>query len=336
MRGAKKYKDKSVHSGGLIPFKEVFMSNKPFKTYEDLIKILQYKGLKICDENLAKEFLERENYYSVINGYKSLFLDNSFESETFKQGTKIEEIFSLFLMDRELKKLLFYEIIKAETFLKSITAHNFHKKFEQASLLLDVNSYTGNPKRKNKVEKMIETLKTQLSNKNNVAVFHYTKKGRDCPLWVLVNYLTFGNMSKFYFLVDDKVRADVSRDVEKYYNSYYNANTKIFPSMVDDALGGLVMFRNVCAHDERLYTYKHKMRVSALNKVLDTDLLSKQNVFSIVVLLKLFLKKEDYKQLIKGYENIFIKYEDTFKVITIDDIKNITGYDVNWIEKHLN
>lgn len=133
MRGAKKYKDKSVHSGGLIPFKEVFMSNKPFKTYEDLIKILQYKVLKICDENLAKKFLKRENYYSVINGYKSLFLDNSFESETFKQSTKIEEIFSLFLMDRELKKLLFYEIIKAETFLKSITAHNFYKKFGQAS-----------------------------------------------------------------------------------------------------------------------------------------------------------------------------------------------------------
>ncbi len=38
----------------------------------------------------------------------------------------------------------------------------------------------------------------------------------------------------------------------------------------------------------------------------------------------------------KGYENIFIKYKDTFKTITIDDIKNITGYDIKWIEKHLN
>lgn len=43
---------------------------KPFKTHNQLLKILRNRGVVISDGAKAKRILERENYYCIINGYK--------------------------------------------------------------------------------------------------------------------------------------------------------------------------------------------------------------------------------------------------------------------------
>ena len=50
---------------------------KEFKTYDEQIQLLKSRGLTFVDEDFAKEKLEEENYYSIINGYKDLFLDSN-------------------------------------------------------------------------------------------------------------------------------------------------------------------------------------------------------------------------------------------------------------------
>ena len=106
--------------------------------------------------------------------------------------------------------------------------------------------------------------------------------------------------------------------------------------MLDSCLGCMVMYRNVCAHDERLYNYKAVIKNKrALEKVLEFNKLDESNLFSIVVLLKLYLKKADYKKLLKNYKRIFDKYESRFHSISIQQIKEITGYDDNWINEHM-
>ena len=49
------------------------ISNKPFTTAEDQVKILERRGV-ICDERTQATLL-REGYYAIINGYKAPFLD---------------------------------------------------------------------------------------------------------------------------------------------------------------------------------------------------------------------------------------------------------------------
>lgn len=46
---------------------------KPFKTVEEQIKILQSRGLIITNAEDAKAKLLNNNYYTVINGYKFPF-----------------------------------------------------------------------------------------------------------------------------------------------------------------------------------------------------------------------------------------------------------------------
>ena len=71
------------------------------------------------------------------------------------------------------------------------------------------------------------------------------KKYGNVPLWVLTNALTFGNISKMYMLLPQDLQIKVSRN-------YLCINESQMFSM----LAVMVKFRNVCAHGERLFTYR--------------------------------------------------------------------------------
>lgn len=104
--------------------------------------------------------------------------------------------------------------------------------------------------------------------------------------------------------------------------------------MLDEVLGSMVMFRNVCAHDELLFTYKSKLKVVALEKILNKSKIGNGDLFSTIVLLKLFLKRSDYRRLLKSLQDLLNDYSNKFTTVKIDEIKNIIGYDKQWIESN--
>lgn len=57
---------------------------KEFKTYYEQIELLKTRGLQITDEEFALNKLQEDNYYSIINGYKDLFL-NEENGNVFKK-----------------------------------------------------------------------------------------------------------------------------------------------------------------------------------------------------------------------------------------------------------
>jgi abortive infection bacteriophage resistance protein len=67
---------------------------KIFKTYEEQLEILKFRGLNIRNESEAIKILQRENYYSLINGYKDLFQSNKL-TEMYIENTAFEEIYAL-------------------------------------------------------------------------------------------------------------------------------------------------------------------------------------------------------------------------------------------------
>lgn len=56
------------------------MTEKTFKTYEQMLDLLESRGIVFNDKSArskAKKILQHEGYYNLINGYKPLFLSNS-------------------------------------------------------------------------------------------------------------------------------------------------------------------------------------------------------------------------------------------------------------------
>ncbi|MFI3211453.1 MAG: hypothetical protein R3Y64_10455 [Peptostreptococcaceae bacterium] len=93
-------------------------------------------------------------------------------------------------------------------------------------------------------------------------------------------------------------------------------------------------YRNICAHEERLYNFKinKKANISNISKILNisSDYINNGNVFTIAAMLKLVLTKEDYLEIINDLDNLFIKYNNKFKSVNFIDILIEIGFDENW------
>ena len=97
------------------------MKNKTFKTLDEQIAILRSKGLKISNEDYAKNILLRENYF-FLTGYRFLFM-RSTEDRRFIEGATFEELYAMFNFDRQIRNILFKNILIFENNMKSITSY---------------------------------------------------------------------------------------------------------------------------------------------------------------------------------------------------------------------
>ena len=78
---------------------------KEHKTFDQQLRILRERGMTVPKNGQPKRFLEQENYYNVVNGYKDLFLkrdanNRSITPEQYIAGTHFRELQNLFLFDR--------------------------------------------------------------------------------------------------------------------------------------------------------------------------------------------------------------------------------------------
>ena len=108
---------------------------KPFRTIDEQISILKERGLNIADEVKAKTILSKENYYNLINGYKRLFINDSEENEVYKEGCSFEEIYDLYVFDRDLRNIFFKPMLQIENELKTQIAYVFSKYHQDTNYL---------------------------------------------------------------------------------------------------------------------------------------------------------------------------------------------------------
>lgn len=98
------------------------------------------------------------------------------------------------------------------------------------------------------------------------------------PLWVLIQSLTLGNISKMYNFSNNKLQSQVARE----FKNIYGPN-------LSSMLNVLSKFRNVCAHGERLYNYTTKNEIKALPIYANIDNYtptSRNNLFAVYICIK--------------------------------------------------
>ena len=109
---------------------------KEYKTFNQQLTILRNRGLIVPTDGKPKRFLEQENYYNVINGYKDLFLlkdthGKPVEPETYLSNAHFNELKTLFLFDRELRFLFLKYLLIFEIRLKRLFHMNFQENIQK-------------------------------------------------------------------------------------------------------------------------------------------------------------------------------------------------------------
>mgnify|MGYP001366288230 FL=1 len=210
----------------------------------------------------------REGYYSIINGYKEPFLEPVVTkddlSDRYKGNTSFDDIFALFTFDRSLRALTFRNLIKAEATARTAIAYTFASAHRGQDAYLLQESYCSeqeyleynrsNNSYADELSGLTSILKRTRDKSDSDFISHYRNAHGSVPIWVLCNALTFGNIQHFFNLMKPNEKASVCKMIAE---STGRKGSKLLGYFdVDEArvsLEVLVKFRNLCAHDERLY-----------------------------------------------------------------------------------
>ena len=301
---------------------------KGFKTIEEQVDLLESRGMIV--DNDAAMILLRENYYTIVNGYKDPFLDKaamqSSADDVYLAGTRFDWLYSLFRFDRELRQITFSYLIQAEAALKTATVYAFCDKNRGISDYLDETSFC-EPKdilvpkafKKSKValhkgnlQRLMGVLKGKLDPGKPHRPFteHYLQAYGEVPLWVLSNDLTFGNMSHFYQLMKRSEQNAVCKHLSE--TTFRGAKDKrVTPHDVLRAYDVLVHFRNLCANDERIYCARK-----------DNDTYA-----TMLQVLEVALPKTTVETMKGELRDLLEKYRKQLRVVTISDLQIQLGLD---------
>lgn len=301
---------------------------KIFKTVDEQIEILKSRNVIIDDYDKAYKLLSKNNYYYLINGYKDLFINYVSEEEKYIDNTKLEELYSLYEFDKDIKINFLKYLLLIENEIDTYIAYEFSKSFGHKNYLVHNNFNNSNSKIP-LIEKFIKDVNLEIDyqyKNSNEMIIHYLDNYNYVPLWVLVRVLSFGKISKFFSLMKPKEQNAISRK--------YNLRIHEFRVI----LHNLTLIRNVCAHDEKLYDIKLKSRISSTiyHKKLKIEnkngnyQYATRDLFSIVISLKLLLEKEQfsafYMEIIKSIE----KLKKELHSISIDKVLYKMGFPQNY------
>lgn len=289
---------------------------------------MKEKNLRIDDIGYAKNILRQTSYYSLIGGYKDVFKNPT--TKKYNDGTRFEDIVELYYFDESLRHLFLRYLIKVENEIKSQISYYFtEKNGEDQKEYLDTSNYNYVGKKNQRdIDRLIKILEGYVTKPTDYDyINHAQRKYGNVPLWVLTNALTFGNISKMYMLLPQDIQIKVSRN-------YLCINE----SQMVSILAVMVKFRNVCAHGERLFTYRTADSIPDLpiHKKLGITqkgiqyINGKNDLFSVVIALKYLLNNDWYRELMKDLKALIDKYLKKNNNITEQELYEKMGFPENW------
>lgn len=314
---------------------------KEYKTFNQQMGILRNRGMVVPTNGQPKRFLEQENYYNVINGYKDLFLKKDANGrpivpEEYLSGTQFNELKSLFLFDRELRILFLKYLLIFENSIKTTISHIFANNYPRKNSYLDISNFADDDPKQ--VLNQISILTKTIHNKvgQNGPVKHYIETHGEVPLWVLVNFLTIGNISHFYNILEIRLKNKITKFYSDKYNKQFSSkqNLRINAEDLEAALKVANLVRNACAHDERLYNISFKnIRIRTLSNYYQLLNIDNKKLIVQIIYLKVFLDKHYFDKFYKEFNKILQSYSSKFSTIKFDDILSSLGIDINEFKK---
>lgn len=302
---------------------------KPFLTYDQQIdKLTNEKHIIINDEPSVRIALKRIGYFSIIGGYKTPFINPM--TRIYENDASFNDVQALYYFDRELRNIFFRYLCEVEVFMRQLISYNFcFRHGELQTQYLNKNNYDiSSPAKKAAVDKLIKTLTYQanVDTKHSYLV-HQRKRYNNVPLWVAMNALTFGQISKFYSLLKIKMKEDIAQE-------FPNLSTDVLETYLDR----LCLIRNTCAHNERLYSFRFDKDFpdTDIHKQLhipqkgEQYLYGKNDVFSSLIALRYLLPTESFSKFISELSGCIDTYLKNTDHMTRKKLYAYMGFPSNW------
>lgn len=166
-------------------------------------------------------------------------------------------------------------------------------------------------------------------NKDHEYLVYQRGKYHNIPLWVMMNTLTFGQTSKMFEFLPQNLQGMICRD---FGNVKKNEMIKY--------LKVLTLYRNVCAHNERLFSYRTYIDIPdtfvheklAITKNGSKYRYGKNDLFSVVIAFRYLLSKSDFRAFKKQMVRILNHYIKQNTNLSSIIFRKYMGFPENWDE----
>ena len=241
--------------------------SSPFSSIERQIELLRDRGLEFSSEEESElaRFLLDVNYYRA-SGYWRLFYNDPNDSNSgFRPNITFKQINRLYDWDVELRRLLMSGLALYEITFRARFAHFFAMccepdSYRRSSAFNQVYRQTHSGMlslRKN----TLSSIGRDLRNASEPAVVKALQSKDTPPIWVSIECLSMGTISKMYSVAKDDIRFRLSKSLKL-----------PSPELADSLFHALTVFRNHLAHHGQVWHFVPRFPPRVLNSLkLDDD-----------------------------------------------------------------
>lgn len=277
------------------------------KTFEEQIEILKNRNLIINNEILAKKVLSTTNYYRFTVYGLHLKKDNK-----FIDGTTFEFVYGLYNFDKKLRHLLMGALETIEISFRTYIAYTLAHEYKALGYLNENNFKIKEYHKRF----MVELHKEEYNyNKNELFIQHHINKYQGkLPIWVAVEIMSFGIISRVYGNLK-------TEDRSKMANDFIGINHHVVNSWIIS----LTELRNACAHYSRVYN-KNFVKTPDIHKKYSKCNLDKDKLFTRILAMKYLVPhEEEWKEFLKELKNLIDTYKECINL-------DLIGFPNNWNE----
>lgn len=287
---------------------------KSFKTFEQQLQILKDRKLDIDIDALS--FLQTHNYYRFSGYFFHDLINRKTKNEQFKQGCKFSVYYHQYNFDRKLRTILFSVIADVEVRLRTYLAYFIAEKYGPLGHK-DKSNFKLSVLYRNKHRDLFDEIQGRLveSHKNekdrDFVKHHIIEKSETFPIWVDIELLSFGSISKFFYILKDQ-------DLVDFDNRFTRIGVPKILTWIDE----LSILRNNLAHFYRTYRVNYSsIEVNSPYSGVDGF-----TIFSRILTIKDFLQaNEDWTNFVTSFGCLVNEYK---MLIEMEGI----GLPIKWSE----
>lgn len=260
------------------------------KTFKDQIKHLERHNIKIDYPSECETKLQNINYYRV-KYYGKIFNQYDDKNDRFLIEVNFDNIYEFFEKDREFSILILKFLNFIEKNLKSLYAcdlsclfqfslvedYKFQSLFKTKSFLNETN-----------INDFVNKIKDANDKQNSF--IHNLRKYGGIPLWVFIEYVTFGDLKYLILNLDD----NKDHRLKKFKQNF----NKVIPN---DELNNILKIRNLISH---LHPFIQNF------KILSKNCRTFDDIYGLIKNILLRIDKKEAEQFENEIYLFLIKNED--------------------------
>lgn len=276
---------------------------KAIHSTHDLITDLQSKGMSISDTSLAEKAIEQVGYYR-LRGYAFHFFDAT--TGKFHSGTSFDNVLQLYYFNCELSSLLFSMSSKVEVALRARLCEAL-LSLGDPLIYLDPSIF----KDKAIYWKNLGLLCSEINRSDEVFIKHnHINHDGQIPIWAAVEVMSFGNLSKFVSNLITGPNTPFSKLAKCYtYKSIKGKDVVPSLDMISSWIHSVVILRNMCAHNSRIYNRSTNKKPIILAADQQTPPPRYYGLYQILLSMKyLRSSKEEWNTFVGEFDALLNKY----------------------------